>query len=186
MNVLIVTFVVILVSLNNSAHVGLAHYVLIWSCPTRIHIFYQICLRGLGSTNIQIQVLSLLLSVRGWPFELSWTNFSASEFCWQIAPTFLQHLRLCQIQVQVYFNAVCHRLALWTSASEFCWQSAPTFLPHMKLCQIQVQVYFNAVCQRLGDGCTSAGTCWQSATSSISLALGWGLSFWSHIVIEVT
>ena len=73
-----------------SAHVGLAHYVLIWSCPTRIHIFYQICPRGLGSTNIQIQVLSLLLSVRGWPFELSWTNFSASEFCWQIAPTFLQ------------------------------------------------------------------------------------------------
>ena len=70
MNVLIVTFVVILVSLNNSAPVGLAHYVLIWSCPTRIHIFYQICPCGLGSTNIQIQVLSLLLSVRGWPFEL--------------------------------------------------------------------------------------------------------------------
>ena len=150
---------------------------------SRIHIFYQICPR---STNIQIQVLSLLLSVRGWPFELSWTNLSASEFCWQLAPTFLQHLRLCQIQVQVFFNAVCHRLALWNSASEFCWQSAPTFLPHMRLCKIQVQVYFNAVCQRLGDGCTSAGTCWQSATSSISLALGWGLSFRSHIVIEVT
>ena len=149
-NVLIVTFVVILVSLNNSAPVGLAHYVLIWSCPTRIHIFYQICPCGLGSTNIQIQVLSLLLSVRGWPFELSWTNFSASEFCWQIAHTFLQHLRLCQIQVQVFFNAVCQRLVLWTSASKFCWQSAPIFLPHMRLCQIQVQVYFNAVCQRLG------------------------------------
>ena len=33
---------------------------------------------------------------------LSWTNINvsheASEFCWQIAPTFLQHLRLCHIK----------------------------------------------------------------------------------------
>ena len=48
------------------------------------------------------------------PFELSGTKLSASykasDFCWQIAPAFLQHLRLCHISAKFswwYFQMPC-------------------------------------------------------------------------------